>query len=282
MKLDFSRYSAFVQNPERYRLRYVLNLAPENDDEPTFMNYGRRRGTCTHEILDARNVHHGNTEALTAALFALREKHPADLFDRCCALADVMPDLGKFLISEKEFDLPVFDGSHHSTIGRIDHIFMEAGQPIVGDFKTAKKRTKKEASQYLGELSTSFQVPFYLHAAKSMGYETDKFRFHVLIDEKDNPDYLPLDVTMGPAEVERRLRHVRSACYSIEGLLRDVGPDYPWPHANAWPCCGDKFMCGYGDICGLRIPPGVIPSGFVPRKEHLAQLMGKPENICGA
>jgi hypothetical protein len=268
MKLDFSRYSAYVQNPERYRLRYVLNLAPEHDEQPTFANYGRRRGTCTHEILDAR--------ATGKEVKALRNRFPTDLFDRCEKLANVMPNLGKFLISEKEFDIPVFEGSKHSTIGRIDHIFMENG-PVVGDFKTAKKRTKKEAAQYLSELSTSFQVPFYLHAAKHMGYETDRFRFHVLIDEKDNPDYLPLDVEMGPAEVEKRLRHVRAACYGIEGLLRDIGPEYPWPHSNAWPCCGDKFMCGYGNICGLRIPPGVVPGGFVTRKEHLA-IMENPKN----
>lgn len=277
MKLDFSRYSAYVQNPERYRLRYILNLVPENDEQPTFANYGRRRGTCTHEILDARAKHAGNPAELKDSLIELRMKHPADLFDRCERLANVMPDLGEFLISEKEFDIPVFEGSKHSTIGRIDHIFLGKGNPVVGDFKTAKKRTKKEAAQYLSELSTSFQVPFYLHAAKAMGYETDRFRFHVLIDEKDNPDYLALDVTMGPAEVERRLRHVRAACYGIEGLLRDIGPEYPWPHSNSWPCCGDKFMCGYGNICGMRIPPGVVPNGFTTRKEHLAQLE-QPKN----
>lgn len=277
MKLDFSRYSAYVQNPERYRLRYVLNLIPENDNQPTFMNYGRRRGTCTHEILDARNTHQDIPAELKDALIALRLKHPADLFDRCMKLADVMPDLGRFLVSEKEFDIPVFEGSKHSTIGRIDHIFMRDGKPCVGDFKTCKKRTKKEAAQYLGELSTSFQVPFYLHASKAMGYETDTFIFHVLIDEKDNPDYLALPVTMGPVEVERRLRHVRAACYAIEALTRDIGPDYPWPHSNSWPCCGDKFMCGYGDICGLRIPPGILPNGFTSRKEHLAQLGGVAE-----
>jgi hypothetical protein len=270
MKLDFSRYSAYVQNPERYRLRYVLNLAPENDNVPTFMNYGRRRGTCTHEILDAR--------ATGGNLDALRGKFPGELFDRCLKLADKMPDLGPFMVSEKEFDIPIFaasgnlPASKHSTIGRIDHVFMR-DRYVVGDFKTCKKRTKKEASQYLGELSTSFQVPFYLHAAKSMGYETDTFIFHVLIDEKDNPDYLELPVIMGPAEVERRLRHVRAACYAIEGLLRDIGSDYPWPHSNAWPCCGDKLFCGYGEICGMRIPLGAIPYGFVPRQEHLAQLM---------
>ena len=268
MKLDFSRYSAYVANPERFRLRYVLNLVPENDATPTFMNYGRRRGTCTHEILDALAT--GKDPNVV-----VRPKHPEDLYARCRALAAVMPNLGPFVVSEKEFDIPVFDGSKHSIIGRIDHIFMRDGKPVVGDFKTRKKSTKKEHAQYLGELSTSFQVPFYLAAAKSMGYETDTFVFHVLIDDKDKPEYEALPVTMGPAEVERRLRHVRSACYSIEGLLKEPGADYPWPHSNAWPCCGDKFMCGYGEICGRRIPVGCIPNGFVTRVEHLDQLKGK-------
>ena len=265
MKLDFSRYAAYVSNPERYRLRYVLNLVPENDSVPTFMNYGRRRGTCTHELLDARAI---GTDPET-----LRPKYPADLFDRCLKLAAVLPaDLGEVLVSEREFDIPIFEGSRHSLIGRIDRIYRKDGKPVVRDFKTAKKRTKKELGQYLGELTTSFQVPFYLAAAKSMGYETDEFVFDVLIDEKDNPEHLAWPVKMGPAAVERCLRHVRSACIAIEGLLQNPGADYPWPHSNAWPCCGDRFMCGYGEICGRRIPRGCVPTGFVTRKEHLSQL----------
>src|SRR5579862_9675753 len=102
MKLDFSRYSAYVANPERYRLRYQLNLAPENDDVPTFMNYGRRRGTCTHEILDMlAQDFDGDSVAFADAERALKAKHPADLYDRCRKLADVLPaDMGECVVSE--------------------------------------------------------------------------------------------------------------------------------------------------------------------------------------
>jgi len=268
MKLDFSRYAAFLSNPERFRLRYILNLVPESDDEPTLFNYGRRRGSCTHEILDAYAA--GNS------LEPVRAKYPAELFDRCVKLADVMPpNAGPVVISEREFDVPVFPGSRHSIIGRIDRVVMVDGVPRVEDFKTTKKRTKAEFSRYLGELSTSFQVPFYLAAAAALGYETDEFLFHVLIDEKDKPAYYPLELPpMGPAEIERRMRHVRAACIAIEALLQHPGPDYPWPHSNAWPCCGDRMQCGYGEICGRKIPKGCVPTGFKKRIEHLAQLGG--------
>src|SRR6185312_13959284 len=56
MKIDASRYTMFWQNPERYRLREIWKLAPEEPKAGTFaslLTFGRRRGTCLHELLDA-------------------------------------------------------------------------------------------------------------------------------------------------------------------------------------------------------------------------------------
>src|SRR5579859_6048874 len=55
MKIDATRYTMFWQNPEKYRLREVWKLAPKEPKPGTFaslLTYGRRRGTCFHELMD--------------------------------------------------------------------------------------------------------------------------------------------------------------------------------------------------------------------------------------
>lgn len=267
MRISYSKYSAFLSNPERYRLSYVLGITPEGDETPSFMNLGRRRGRCFHSILEGRKTNTLDRDALI-------KEHGADLVDRCERLAEVLPDLGDFLLTEQSFTVPIGDGKHQIN-GRLDHIFMDGDNKRVGDFKTTKgTRTKKEQSEYYGELETSSQSHFYLHAAAALGHPTDLFTYHVLLDRKDKdskPRYVPLELVAGSAEVARTMAGVYAACEAIEGLLERVGPDKPWPHSNHWPCCGDKFFCGYQGICGRQMPKGFTPQGFTFRWKEKIQ-----------
>lgn len=264
MKISYSKYSAFLANPERYRLSYVLGLTPEGDETPTFMNLGRRRGRCFHALMESKKTGIPSMEEVVT-------EHGAEMVERCSSMVDALPDLGDFLLTEQSFEIPIGDGKH-SINGRLDHVFAENGKQIVGDFKTTKgTRSKKDLEDYLNGMETSSQAHFYLKAAAVLGYPTNLFTYHVILDRKDKdskPRYLPLDLRPeenGPAAVERTMLGVYAACEAIEFLRHTYGEERPWPHSNNWPCSGDKFFCGYSAICGRVIPKGFAPSGFTYR-----------------
>jgi hypothetical protein len=257
LKISYSGFSAYLQNPERYRLYYGLGLIPEGDDVPSTRNYGRRRGSCFHAIQEARA-----TGVRDSAI--TKHAYPEDMYARCVRMAELVPDLGTLILAEKQFEFPIGDGKHSIT-GRIDHIALKNEVTAVGDFKTTKKRTKAEMREYFGNLQTSSQAHFYLHAAKQLGYTVDEFRYHVLVDDKEKPDYMPFPLEISALAVERRMRGVYAACEAIDFLTKTYGVEKPWPHSNHWPCCGDQSFCGYSAICGREIPKGCVPTGFVSR-----------------
>ena len=233
------------------------------------MNLGRRRGRCFHALRESKATGTPTREDIL-------KEHGAELVRRCEDMAEVLPDLGPLQLVEQSFELPIGDGKH-SVIGRIDHIFTESGHERVGDYKSTKgNRTKADLTEYLGEMETSSQAHFYLFAAKQLGHPTDLFTYHVVFDRKDKdskPRYLPLDLNPannGPAAVSRTMAEVYAACETIEFLTKTYGPEKPWPHSNNWPCCGDKFFCGYSGICGRAIPKGCVPPGYTSRwKEEI-------------
>lgn len=254
MKISYSRYSAFLTNPERYRLYYGLGLVPESDSIPGPMNYGRRRGTCVHAI------HESNATGKK-----LEGTFEPGMVARCTRLVALLPDLGDVLLSEESFDCPIGDGKHQIT-GRLDHVVRKDGETSIGDLKSTKKRTKKEMREYFDTLETSSQSHFYLYAAaKQFNYPTEEFTYHVLVDDKEKPEHIALPLRFTPAEVNRTMMGVYAACEAIEGLIERVGLDKPWPHSNTWPCCGQKQFCGYGQICGRPLAPGFVPVGFISR-----------------
>lgn len=266
MEISYSGYTAFLQNPERYRLHYALGLTPEGDDTPTRMNMGRRRGSCFHAMYEGVP----RTELI--------EKYGADMVARVETMRAVVPDLGPLSLVEKEFSVPIGDGKH-SIKGRIDHGFTFNGDKRLGDFKTTKgTRTKKELQEYFGNLESSTQPHFYLYAARTFGYDTDLFTFHVVLDRKDKdskPKYIPVDLNpqeTGKAAVNRTMSQVYAACETIDFLTNEYGTEKPWPHSNHWPCCGDKFFCGYQTLCGRTIPKGCTPPGFTNRFKDLIQI----------
>ncbi len=267
MRISYSKYTAFLQNPERFRLFYILGLTPEGDETPSRMNMGRRRGRCFHSMYEG------------VPREELVKEYGADMVRRCEEMRAVVPDLGPLSLVEESFEVPILDGKH-TIIGRIDHGFRVDGAFRLGDFKTTKgTRTKKEVSEYLSELESSTQSHFYLKASAAMGHPTDLFTYHVIFDRKDKdskPKYVPVDIVVGAAEVERTMSEVYAACEAIEFLKHEYGEEKPWPHSNHWPCCGDKFFCGYAGLCGRIIPKGCEPEGFTYRwKEQIQSEDGK-------
>lgn len=280
MRLSYSRYTAFLTNPEKFRLYYMLGLVPENDDAPTRMNLGRRRGSCFHDMQEHR-APDGTIDA--AEYLRIVKTYGIDLVKRCAEMATVIPDLGPLFLVEAEFEVPILDGKH-SINGRIDHGFTVDGVPRIGDFKTTKgTRTKAELQKYFDTLETSSQSHFYLAASRAMGRPIDLFTYHVIMAPKDktsNPRYIPLDLSAQdtcPSAVARTMAGVYAACEAIEFLTNEYGIEKPWPHSNNWPCCGDKFFCGYQGLCGRTLPKGVVPPGFTNKYAELIQLESESE-----
>lgn len=263
MKISYSKYTTFLKNPERYRLSYELGLTPEGDDTPNRMNLGRRRGRCFHELYEGIDRPE------------LIKTHGLELVERCDDMRSVVPDLGPLSHVEESFELPILDGKH-SVNGRMDHAFTRYGVFRLGDFKSTKgSRTKKELKEYLGEMETSPQSHFYLYAARQLGYPTEHFTYHVVLDKpnKDGkPKYIPLDLQpTGESAVNRTMAGVYAVGEAIEAL-RAYGIEKPWPHANHWPCTGSRDFCGFQEICGRCIPKGATPPGFTNRFKDLIQL----------
>lgn len=253
LKISYSRYSAFLANPEKFRLYYMLGLTPEGDETPSMFNFGRRRGRCFHSIYE------GNDRA------GLVTEYGEDLVRRCEDMREAVPNLDMDWV-ERSFELPIGDGKH-SINGRIDHRFVDAfGVRHPGDFKTTKgTRTKKEVNEYVHALEDSVQHYFYLKAEREFEPEaTGLFTYHVIFDRKDKehkPTYFPVNLPyIGPAEIERMMRSVYAACEDIE-FLQGYGIEKPWPNSRKWMFSDDAYRA----IAGRIIPKGAIPDGFTSR-----------------
>ena len=211
MRISYSKYKAFVDNPERYRLYYALGLTPEGDETPNRMNLGRRRGRCFHAMYE-------NTPRPE-----LVKEYGEELVARCELMRTAVPDLGKLELVETSFDIPIGDGKH-SINGRRDHVFFLDGEWRCGDFKSTKgTRTKKELTSYINELETSPQSHFYLRSLRGTGFDTDLFRYHVVLDRKDPkhlPTYIPIDLHVGQAEVDRTMASFRRYHGRVSGSNR--------------------------------------------------------------
>jgi hypothetical protein len=256
LQISYSRYRAFCDNPEKFRLYYMLGLTPEGDETPTLFNFGRRRGSCFHKIYEG-----ANREDLV-------REYGADMVARCEEMVAVVPDLGALDWVEKSFEVPIGDGKH-SIIGRIDHRFREYDAWTLGDFKTTKgTRTKAQTSEYLADMERSTQHHFYLAAARILGEPSDRFTYHIVFDRKEKhakPTYLPLPVGAGEAEVNRVMASVYAACEQIE-FLQAYGIEKPWTDTRKYGIGADI----YAEIAGRMIPKGCEPNGFTYRwKEQI-------------
>jgi hypothetical protein len=275
VKIDATRYTMFWQNPEKYRLRELWKLAPKEPKSGTFaslLTYGRRRGTCFHEMLDGlyRKVDPAVTiQELRDGGFGEKEIKAAQ--DMVVAVQERYPN-EVYLAHEVLFEYPIPE-TPHSMVGRVDHILQTDEGVIVGDWKTSKKRTKTDAAYKAAEYCRSNQVSFYLCGcrAKGLGFETNKFLYRLV---QSGPDSASVQITEHPTtrtslQLREFARGVAITCDIIEFMKERFGIERPWPMVPA------PFSSDYEAIAGTRQYEGVIPEGFCEKVEHL-ELM-KPE-----
>jgi hypothetical protein len=276
MKIDATRYNLFWSNPEKYRLREIWKLAPKEPQPGTFaslLTYGRRRGTCFHEMLDGlyRKVDPAVTlQELKDGGFGEKEIKAAS--EMVAAVQEKYPN-EEYLAHEAMFEVPIQD-SPHSMVGRIDHILRREDGIVVGDWKTSKKRTKTDAAYKAAEYCRSAQVSFYLLGcrAKGLGFETNQFLYRLV---QSGSDTSGVQITEHPTsrtslQLREFARGVAITCDIITFLKARFGVERPWPMLPA------PFSSDYESVLGTRQYEGVIPDGFEEKKEHLELMKEVP------
>lgn len=269
MKIDASRYSLFLTNPEEYRLKYLWNLSPSMaKDAADLSTYGRRRGTAFHEMTDGKDAgdlkHLGDTAVKTASLM-----HEAN------------QDFGKdttVIWREKEFNIAIPD-SQHRMVGRIDQLVERWDERFILDLKTSKHRTKEDMSRLFDAYRQSPQVDFYLLAVP----EVEKFVYRILSKKtvapsKKNPKPEPvveiheIEVYRQKFELAATQRSVDMVCDTIEFWVGAFGIEKPWPRAIALKVAPENYS--YSSIYQRSMFEGAEWEGFEKRTEHLDCMKG--------
>jgi len=268
MKIDSSRFNAFWANPDAFRLREYWRLAPEEPKADTFaslLTFGRRRGTCVHELLDA--AHKGIAE--NEAIQSLRdggfgEKEISVATNMARAVLDRYRT-DECLAAEIAFEAPI-PGSPHSLVGRIDRIVRHDEEVLIRYYKTSKYRPKKEIGYKGEEYCRGTQVGFYLIGARSIGFDTRKFVYSLVHGRRDGYGVeiheFPTERTR--LELSQLMRSVHQTCELILWLKDTFGVE------KSWPVLPERFQSGYQELLGKPMYEGFTPEGFRFKEEHLS------------
>lgn len=251
MRIDYTRLSKFLSNPERYRLSQCWNLSPKvpKTGMARMFKRGMFRGLALHELLDEgiKDISVYTPEEVQDA------QEMADLFRR------TYPD-EKPLAKEIDFEYPIPD-SPHTLVGRIDHIITREG-PVVGDIKSCGTCTKKELQQRIEAYLGNWQSRCYLLGSRSLGYDIRSFLFRIVQRKEIHERW----VAYSSLDLNKFARQIHQVCCMIEFMQSEFGIEQPWPSLK------EKYHTGFETIAGIRMYAGYIPDGFEPRTEHLSIL----------
>lgn len=267
MKIDATRYNLFWSNPEKYRLREIWKLAPKEPRPGTFaslLTYGRRRGSCLHELRDAwyRQVPESQAvQDLRDGGFGEKEITEAQLM--MAGILEKYPD-EETLSHEVLFDTPIPD-SPHSLVGRVDHIIRRDGETFVGDWKTSKHRTKSDFAYKGAEYCRSHQVSFYLLGARQLGFTPAGFIYRLV---SCRPNRSGVEIQEFPTnrtglQLKAFARQVHMTCELILWMKATFGIEQSWPQLPS------RFDSDYASIAGTNMYEDYMPDGYEPKTEHL-------------
>lgn len=283
MRLDNSRYTAFLANPEKYRLTYEQNLVPVQTP------FALARGGHFHKLNEARNksLSPVDTKALLIknhveekarqsgeALFSSFKRRYDGHGDFALAFDDDKP------LAELEFDLPI-PRSGHRIVGAIDEVISYKGDLWVGDTKTANAKAT-EAKKKL-EFNLSSQPLFYINAARMMGYPVVGMLYRV-VTEHNPPNHWIIPVRKSERQLSVALLSIHQVAEQIEFMRAKFGIDNPWPHSHqSYPCSWEsngKSACEYSSICMRKRSEMDAEDleAFKTRDDHLHCMQGREFN----
>jgi len=277
MMIDQTRYKAFWQNPELYRLKYEKNLVAKA------MAYGLSRGTAFHCIADLKAG--GMPDDFIQAVLEGREPDPRgqtlslspDAIQNAWILwrvfeATYPPEYGiQVLDHEREFQVPIGAEARHFAVGRLDQIVMYQGDLWVGEMKTAY--AKASYDKLLDDWNHNKQADFVMLGARSLGFEVKGVLVRYAVEKTPPVCFPPLEITRSEHALNLTLLNVHQTCEIIEMLRATFGIEQPWPHLSNWPC-SVVGKCEHEAICGRasdEIDPAEL-EGFKSREEHLVLM----------
>lgn len=272
MKLDQTRYKAFWESPERYRLNYGLNIVPAKK------SFYLDRGIAFHTTVDLASKFFNEQdieEILTGAREYQGKYHAVEQKARESGVSLAQAFLSnnhlgqyKVLGSEQEFDVPI-EGSPHSAVGRLDQVIEIDDKKWILEFKTANAKTSYSKKEK--EWETDVQAGFELLGAKSLGYSVEGVLVQYVVDKNPPAVWEPLEVKRSNALLQRLKLTIHQTCETIEMYLGAFGVEQPWPHLDNWKCNG-----GYCEMASICQKQGVTiencGAGWMKREEHLEIL----------
>lgn len=267
MRISQTRLKKFWQNPEAYRLQYVLDLVPSSP------GYALQRGSVFHAVLNLKargetdehiaNVLRGTVPDYDGRMLVIQSE---DALRNGVAMAEAYINLPwaanlQVVETEKDFNFQI-PGSPHFISGRIDQIVTNGDSVYILEFKTASSKQYRGAKE--ADWANDIQADFEFLGAESLDIEVDGLQAQYVIEARPPKVWEPIFVSRTKAQLERTKLFAHQTCETILMYENTFGPDQPWPHLNNWPCNGDKKWCDYRDICQC--------SG-----EELIQLTSGPE-----
>lgn len=260
MILDQSRYTAFWLNPERWRLRYMLDLEALKEGAP--VKYGRDRGTAFHIISESD---HTNTNPVARLNLEVQD-------DKAKEMGAVMYQAYKKatnpkfikIAAELPFCVPI-EGSPHSMAGRLDAILEQSNRQWVGETKTAGMRA--DLAKLKWEWQRNPQADFVLIGAESLGYKVEGVMVHTIKEATPQPRVWSFPVTRTPQQLNVMKYNVHQTCEIIQMLVNTFGIERPWPHVPPTfnPCAREGYCDFEGDCSCVTIDA----DSYTKRAEHL-------------
>lgn len=277
MTIDQTRYDAFWNNPERYRLTYECNLVPGK------LPYGLARGIAMHVIMEesAYGRTHEEIEAILKGECPnskgemiqepISDEPRANAWIMAEAVLEAYPLHGdsscELIQPEAEFKFQIV-GSPHFMAGKVDQILSRDGELWCGELKSAN--AKKRFDQITEEWQQKSQADFEILGARSLGFDVHGVFVRTVV-EKSPVVIWPLDVTRTEHRLQLKMLNVHETCEIIETLRASIGSDAPWPHVPLTFPCNRGGSCEYERICGNRVSE-ISPADleeFKERTEHL-------------
>lgn len=286
MKISNSEYTAFLNNPERYRLMYKAPLGDKKTGlSPAQRSFWLDRGSVFHLLMEAQNkswpqekiaekIKEGSFDAKATqngqALFmAFRQRYNGD------KRFSIQQWDEHQVASEIEFEAKI-PGSPHALIGKMDELIEFEDSLWVGDYKTANAKATENKKRI--EFEDSSQSDFYINAMRLLNRPVKGMLYRVVTEHVPSQHYV-IPITRPESRLDVSLLSIHQVAETIQMFMNTFGCDVPWPHpGSSFPCnwrgINGKMMCEYADLC--RRPSKELTEAdleqFIPNKPHLTLM----------
>lgn len=286
MRISNSEFTAFLNNPERYRLMYKAPLGDKKTGiSPAQRSFWLDRGSAFHLLMEAHNK--GWSKEQTDAKLkeggfdvkATQNGHALYLSftqryrgDERFRLQDWEHGI---VASEIEFEAKI-PGSPHSLIGKMDELIEYEGTIWVGDYKTANAKATENKKRI--EFEDSSQSDFYINAMRLLGRPVKGMLYRV-VTEHNPPQHYVIPVIRSDSRLDVALLSIHQVCEMITMMMDTFTASKPWPHpGSSFPCnwygINGSSNCEYSTLC--RRPSEELTEAdleqFVPNKPHLSLM----------